>query len=95
MTLNLGKIRRDLRKKLRFDVFLFRLIFKGISFYKIVANFEFLAKTALVSDLFLNVFLCEKEDQCLSAGSKLELSTTYTLFGRWMVVGPTFGSLNL
>ena len=29
MTLNLGKIRRNLRKNLRFDFFLFRLIFNG------------------------------------------------------------------
>ena len=64
--------------------------------YKIGANFEFLAKTGLVSDLFLNGFLCENEDHWLSADSKLEPSTTYPLFGRWMVGGvQLFGSLNL
>jgi len=41
MTLNLGKIRRNLRKKLRFDFFLFRLIFIAISLIKLksISNF--------------------------------------------------------
>ena len=56
LTLNLVKIGRNLRKKLRFDFFV-PINFERDIIYKIGATFEFLAKTSLVSDLFLKGFL--------------------------------------